>query len=62
MRKVQTLRHTDLKRISKGKFLKIQMRNPILKVQQVAAETTIKLTMQVIENVYTNQNFSKYFL
>lgn len=56
MKKVQTLRHTDLKRILKGKFLKILMRNPILKVLRVVAEMIIKLMMQVIKNVYIIQN------
>lgn len=56
MRKVQTLRHTDLKRILKEKFLKIRMKNQILKVLWVAAETIIKQMMQVIENVDIIQN------
>lgn len=56
MRKVQTSRHTDLKRILKERLLRIRMKSPILKVLQVAVETIIKLMMQVIENVYVIQN------
>jgi len=63
MRKVQTLRHTDLKRILKEKFLKIQTKNLILKVLLVVVEMIIRLMMQVIENVYIIKNLAnKRFL